>query len=80
MPRKTPERKSRTRGTSFLGRPNGELERPTAALDCAPCAHNCPGAHGAFSKLSRPLQAIVRCIVRLLRALGPGAGHKPSKQ
>ena len=40
--------------------PNDELERPSAALDRAPCAHNRSGAHGAPLQLSRPLQALVR--------------------
>src|SRR5580765_1380176 len=39
---------------------NGELERPPAAYDRAPCAHNRSGVHGAPLPLSRPLQASVR--------------------
>ncbi len=42
---------------------NVELERPTADSDRALCAHNNPGAHSAPHRLSRPLQALVRCIV-----------------
>ena len=39
---------------------NDELEPPYAAWDCAPCAHNGSGAHGALRQLSWPLQALVR--------------------
>ena len=43
-----------------LASPNGELERPSAEFDRAPCAHNRPGAQGAALHLSRPLQHLVR--------------------
>src|SRR5579862_9539172 len=46
---------------SMLG-PNDELERPAADSDRALCAHNIPGAHSAPPQLSRPLQAMVRCL------------------
>jgi hypothetical protein len=56
------------RRRGVLATPNGELERPTADFDIAPCAHNSSGAHGAPIQLSRPLQAFAR---PLIAAPGP---------
>jgi hypothetical protein len=39
---------------------NVEIERPPAALECAPCVHNRSRVHGALLGVSRPLQALVR--------------------